>query len=84
MNALDCTDIKALLSALIDDQLDEHTRHQVERHLAECDACRAQVNEHERLDALVAMSAELSAHGSPGLPRGFEQTVLAQTVRAEE
>ncbi len=84
MPALDCTDIKALLSALIDDQLDPHTRHQVERHLAQCESCCAQINEHERLDALVSMSSEVALHMQPDLPAGFADEVLARTVRARE
>ena len=45
---MDCTDIKAMLSGLVDDELDAPTRHQAERHLANCKACRSLVSEAER------------------------------------
>jgi hypothetical protein len=76
---MDCTDIKVLLSGLIDDELDAQTRHAAERHVAECDACRASVDETERVNELVRAEAELVL--TPGtLPQGFAGAVLSRTV----
>ena len=82
METLDCTDIKALLSGLIDDRVDSATRHRAERHLAECKSCRQLLNEAETAEAMVA--ASVSARGdSESLPQEFEANVLARTVYAE-
>jgi hypothetical protein len=70
----DCTDIKAMLSALIDGAMREPQRHAAERHLAQCAACRAILGQAERNDELLALAA---AHGGE-LPSGFEQQVLAR------
>jgi hypothetical protein len=79
---MDCTDIRALLSGLIDGEIDEATRHAAERHLADCSACRALVSETESLDALLAAEgAALAATGT--LPEGFQGAVLARTVYAQ-
>jgi hypothetical protein len=78
---IDCTDIKALLSGLIDGALDDAARHEAERHLAHCPACSAMLSEAETLDALLA--AEAGARLSAGaLPEGFAGAVLARTVYA--
>ena len=77
MRNLDCKDIKALLSPLIDGAADDETRHSAERHLADCAACRGLIDEAEANDALVA--SELDALIRP-LPAGFEETVLRNTV----
>ena len=82
MNTMDCTDIKALLSAIVDDQIDEAARHSAERHLVECAACRGLVEEAERLDSLLSREGEAAM--AAGLPEGFEARVLARTVHAEE
>lgn len=75
---LDCTDIRALLSGIVDDELPADGRHRAERHLADCAACRHLVDEAEGLDALVALEgAELVPDR---LPRGFEGAVLGRTV----
>ncbi len=74
----DCTDIKALLSALIDDRLDAAARHGAERHLAGCPACRDLLDQAERNEALIAAGV---GAGAP-LPEGFEAAVLARTARA--
>jgi len=76
---LDCTDIKALLSALIDDEADDADRYRAERHLAGCKECRDLISEAERNDALVAAAA--AGDDLPGgLPAGFEAAVLARAA----
>jgi hypothetical protein len=82
MTELDCKDIKALLSGLVDGELDATTQHQSERHLAGCKPCRDLVNEAESLNALISMDARRLA-APAGLPVGFENAVLRQTVFAE-
>ncbi len=79
---MDCTDIKAMLSGLVDDELDAPTRHQAERHLANCKACRSLVSEAEGLNALIANHAQ-SMMPSSALPDGFEAAVLGRTVYAQ-
>ncbi len=83
LTTMDCTDVKALLSAIIDGGLPAHDRHPAERHLAECAACRTFVSEAEHADALVAAAVRL---GGPDdrLPDGFEGAVLARTVYADD
>lgn len=81
MSTFDCTDIKAMLSGLIDDQLDAELRHQAERHLAECSACRALIDEAEAVNELVALDAQRSLW-PVGLPSGFEEAVMRRTVYA--
>ena len=82
METLDCTDIKALLSGLIDDRVDPATRHRAERHMAECKTCRTLLDEAEAAEAMVV--ASVSALGEGGtLPEEFEANVLARTVYAE-
>ena len=79
---MDCTDVKALLSAIIDGGLAEDDRHRAERHLAECAACRTLVSEAEHADALVAATVRLDGPADR-LPDGFEGAVLARTVYAD-
>ncbi len=76
MNTMDCADIKALLSGLIDDQVDPETRHLTERHISNCSSCRALLNEAESLDRLIALEGENSFNQ---LPAGFEESVLGLT-----
>lgn len=77
--SFDCTDIKALLSALVDDELTAEKRHRAERHLTECDDCRVLLTEAERCDGLLAAAV---ADGPADLSEGFEEAVLRRTVRA--
>ena len=77
--SFDCTDIKALLSALVDDELTAEKRHHAERHLTECDDCRALLTEAERCDGLLAAAV---ADGPAVLSEGFEEVVLRRTVHA--
>lgn len=75
---MDCTDIKAILSGLVDDEVDHDTRHDAERHLVTCQPCRSLVNEAEGLNALIALDSTSMIPSS--LPEGFEAAVLARTV----
>jgi hypothetical protein len=80
---LDCTDIKAMLSALIDDEADDADRHRAERHLAGCKECRELISEAERNDALVA--ATVAGDDLPGtIPAGFEAAVFARAAGADQ
>ena len=82
MNApLDCTDIKVLLSGIIDDEIDAATRHHAERHLAECDACRVLVDEMESLNQVVAAEAETLTPET--LPAQMVGNVMSRTVYAD-
>jgi anti-sigma factor RsiW len=76
---LDCTDIKAMLSALIDDEADDADRHRAERHLAGCKECRELVSEAERNDALV-VEAVAGDDLPRGIPAGFEAAVIARAT----
>jgi predicted anti-sigma-YlaC factor YlaD len=76
---MDCTDIKVVLSGLVDDELDAGTRHAAERHLAECAACRDLVGEVEAVNQLIAADAT-QRYGREDLPHGFMDTVLGRTV----
>jgi predicted anti-sigma-YlaC factor YlaD len=81
---MDCTDIKVILSGLVDDEIDRGTRHDSERHLATCRECRALVNEAESLNAMIATEASaLAGAGARALPAGFEAAVLGRTVYAD-
>jgi anti-sigma factor RsiW len=80
---LDCTDIKAMLSALIDDEAGDADRHRAERHLAGCKECRELISEAERNDALVA--ATVAGDDLPGtIPAGFEAAVFARAAGADQ
>ena len=80
---MDCTDIKALLSAIIDGAGDPDERHRAERHLADCTACRKLVTDAEEADALLA--AAVAGDGpNDRLPDGFEGAVLSRTVFAAQ
>ena len=82
METLDCTDIKALLSGLIDDRVDSATRHGAERHLAECKSCRELLDQAEAAETMVAASIAALGDAEP-LPDQFESTVLARTIYAD-
>lgn len=75
---MDCTDIKAILSGLIDGEVDPTTRHDAERHLAGCESCRQMLDEAERLDEKVA--AEAGSYQAGGWSRALEGAVLIHTV----
>ncbi len=78
---LDCTDIRTLLSALLDDQLDADVRYRAERHLAGCEACRRLIGEAELNDAMIAFDAGSAGHGdADAVPAGFADAVLAKTA----
>ena len=81
MESMDCTDIRALISGLVDDELDASRRHLAERHLAECAECRAAVGEMETLNQVGHAAAQ--RHLVPeSLPDGFAGAVLSRTVYA--
>ncbi len=82
MESLDCTDIKALLSGLIDDRVDPASRHHAERHLADCKSCRKLLDQAEAAEAMVAASIAARGDAEP-LPDQFESTVLARTIYAD-
>ena len=75
---MDCTDIKAMLSGLIDGEVDPPTRHDAERHLAGCESCRQMLDEAERLDEKVA--AEAGSYQAGGWSKALEDAVLIRTV----
>ncbi len=52
MEQFECQDLGALLSGLLDGQVDEETRHQAERHLSGCARCRTHLSRAEELDFL--------------------------------
>ena len=79
LNNLDCQDIKAILSGLVDDEVDSATRHAAERHMAECKPCRDLLTQAESLNELVALDAQRNLW-PVGLPAGFEDAVLSRTV----
>ena len=79
---MDCTDIKALLSAIVDGELAADQRHRAERHLAECADCRTVVGDTEHADMLVAIAVGPGGGHADRLPEGFEAAVLARTVFA--
>lgn len=83
MKTMDCTDIKALLSALVDDCVEPDTRHLAERHLADCKSCRTLLDETEAAEAMVAASVN-DLVVADALPDGFAANVLARTVYSEE
>jgi hypothetical protein len=82
MTELDCKDLTALLSGYIDGELDQPTRHLADRHLAGCVPCRNRVEETEKLNTLIALDAQRMMWPA-GLPTGFEEKVLGQTIYAE-
>lgn len=82
MTNLDCKDIKAMLSGLVDDEVDPGTRHAAERHLADCRGCRDLLNEAESVHQMIALDAQRSLW-PVGLPSGFQDAVLGKTVYAE-
>ncbi len=59
MERFTCEDISAVLSGLLDGELDSDTQHRAEVHLAQCDACRAIVDGAEALDGAVRQTVVL-------------------------
>ncbi len=74
---LDCQDVQALLSALIDDELDAETRHLADRHVATCPDCREVLDELEYAETVLAADIDRICSD---LPAGFEAAVLEETV----
>ncbi len=79
MRTFDCTDIKASLSALLDDQIEKQERYEAERHLAACAVCRALVDQAESSEKLLSRIYDASIQP---LSEKFESSVLSQTVYA--
>jgi len=80
MTSMDCADIRALLSGLVDDEVDMDRRHRVERHLASCSACRQRLDDAERTDR--ELHAIVDAMTDESLPRGFEEAVIVTATGA--
>ncbi|MCL4210664.1 MAG: zf-HC2 domain-containing protein [Phycisphaeraceae bacterium] len=78
---VDCGDVAALLSGLIDDVVDARTRHLAERHIATCSACAAMLDRAEKLDGLLGDALSLEAEQP--LPVGFADAVFAETTRVQ-
>lgn len=57
MEQLNCQDILAVMSGLLDGELDRETRHLAERHLVTCPACRDRLQKAEDADALIREAA---------------------------
>lgn len=71
-----CEHCVALLSALLDGELNEDERTAVMQHLSECEECRAHFNE------LCAMHELLASMGEEKAPEGFSARVM-QRVRGQ-
>jgi hypothetical protein len=81
MNPLDCADIRAMLSGLVDDELDTETRHLAERHLGQCRPCRRLLDEAEQIDAM--MAEDYASAAAEPLPATFEAAVLLHVRGAQ-
>ncbi len=78
---LDCADVAARLSALIDDEISPENRLIAERHLVQCADCRRLVDEAEAVDMMIRVETYGALDGvADDLPPGFEDAVLAATV----
>lgn len=86
MKSMDCTDIRVLLSGLIDDEVDAETRHQADRHIARCQACTAMIGQAEALDGLVVADTDVwnDEVNGDGVSDAFIGTVLSRTVYARQ
>ncbi len=76
---LTCSDVEALISGIIDGELDQGTRHAAEVHLQHCPSCRAKVNEAEALDELVVSAGERM--GPDVLPERIRLNVMGAIDR---
>lgn len=76
---LTCEDVEALISGIVDGELDRDTRHAAELHLQNCPACRAKVNQAEALDGLVAAAGE--RQGPDVLPERVRLGVIGAVDR---
>lgn len=76
---IDCTDIKAMISGIVDGELEAQTRHEAERHLSHCRECRLLVDDAERVNDLLIRDVE-SLTGGSALPASFAEGVLRRTV----
>jgi len=78
---LECTDIHALLSPFIDDELPRNERHDMECHLTACTSCRDAIDRAERIEDLIRGDARLVA-GDGGLSTHAMDLVIGRTVGA--
>ncbi|MCK4871320.1 MAG: zf-HC2 domain-containing protein [Phycisphaerales bacterium] len=76
---LSCPDVEAMLSGIIDGELERDLRHAAELHLLECEACRDMVNRAEQLDELVTAAGE--RQGPDALPDRVRFGVLSTIER---
>lgn len=76
---MDCIDLRAILSGFIDGELDADRRHEAERHLVGCEACRARVSRAESIDLLLREAAARWGREAP-LPEPVIERVLSRTV----
>ena len=76
---MDCTDLRAILSGLVDGELDPALRHEAERHLVDCDPCRARVARAESLDGILREAARRWGRDD-ALPQSIKDGVLARAV----
>lgn len=70
--------VKGLLSAYLDQELNESERHQVERHLNGCLECRRELEAFEMLQTQIAFAYE-----SIEVPSGFEEN-LAENIEKQQ
>ena len=75
---MNCEDIKNLLVEYVDDELSAEGRAVVERHLAACDACAAEVRALREAAELVGSLPRAEA------PRGLREYVVAEAARSAE
>jgi outer membrane lipoprotein-sorting protein len=68
---MNCTHVRRNLKAFVDDELGRLARASVARHLARCEACRAEA------EAVRAMSRDISKLGAPEQSNGMREAVLA-------
>jgi len=82
MTRISCDDIAALLSGLLDGEIDERLRHEVEIHLAGCRTCRGLLDEAEEADMLVRALLEEESSAS-GWNTDLENRILRSTTGRE-
>ncbi|MFG0331535.1 MAG: anti-sigma factor family protein [Phycisphaerales bacterium] len=74
MERFNCDDIAAVLSGLIDDEVDQETRRLAEAHLSHCAECRRTLDEFEGLDSLV----DATVASEESWPESLERRIWAE------